>query len=86
MNYRELNEDMRGMNTKKSILFWWKHLGFIKDRINDLKSFRNCIDKHIKVEEEVKSDFIILKLNKFNWKYPLILFFHNKECVSISGF
>jgi len=87
MNYRELNRDLKGMNTKKSILFWWKQLGFITERIHDLQSLYKCIDDSIKVEELYKNEttkYIIL--DKQNWKYKMWLLFINKECVSISGF
>jgi len=87
MNYKELNKDMKGMNTKKSILFWWEQLSFIIKRIDDLQSFYRCIDDSIKIEElyytEKTKELI---LSKSTWKYELKLSFINKECVSISGF
>jgi len=88
MNYEELNKDMKGMNTKKSILFWWKQLGHITKRINDLQSFYRCIDlKSIKIEEVYigeKSKQIFL--GKKTWKYTLLLYFRNNECYKIVGF
>jgi len=88
MTYKELNKDLKGMNTKKSILFWWKQLSHITKRINDLQSFYRCIDfNSIKVSElyhtKKHKDLI---LGKSNWKHSVILHFVNKECIRISGF
>jgi len=87
MTYKELNKELKGMNTKKSILFWWKQLGFITNRINDLKSFYKCIDDSIKIEEVYngeKSKQIFC--GKKNWKYTLLLYFRNNECYRIVGY
>ena len=87
MNYKELNKDLKGMNTKRSILFWWKHLGFITKRINDLQSFYRCIDDSIKIEELYHTEKIKeLILSKSTWKYNLKLSFVNNKCIRISGF
>jgi len=87
MNYKELNKDLKGMNTKRSILFWWKQLGFITKRINDLQSFYRCIDDSIKIEELYHTKKIKeLILSKSTWEYELKLSFVNNECIKISGF
>ena len=56
MNYEELNKEMKGMNTKLTILFWWQQAGKIAKEMNDLESFYKCIDKSIKVIELHISD------------------------------
>jgi len=87
MTYKELNKELKGMNTKKSIFFWWKQLGFITNRINDLRSFYKCIDDSIKLEETyVDKKIKLIFLGKKTWKYTLLLYFRNNECYKIVGY
>ncbi len=82
MDYQQLNKNMKGMNTKKTILFWWEHL----EGENDLKSFYECIDPSIAITEKTEGNKKELCLSKSTWKYNLELVFLGTECVTIVYF
>ena len=87
MNYQQLNKDMKGMNTKKSILFWWEQLGYITEKNrDDLASFYQCIDPSITITEKKERERKEIYLKKPTWKYKLKLVFLGTECVNIAYF
>ena len=81
------------MKTKKELSSWWCDLGnlYPNSGKNDLKDFYAKIDPCIAIEKQsfpnASTPQFILILTCKRWKHPITLwFFHETECVKISGF